>query len=183
VTTESLLRHWLREHKDWWGKDFAPTPQESAGAVKENTFYTQAVQTDAAIIRFAELPIRKPANARFAFAMLAARSQSETPATADEIFVAVAQGGRVVIAYTKEFDPVGPIASCDAVRAELVKQSEAAAAEQGLDERARAKKADTLSARSEAEFLVCFAQRAPSQAAFAGAVKAAQALADRLPTR
>ncbi len=176
VTTESLLRRWLREHKDWWGKDFAPMPQEPGAAVKENAFYTQAVQTDAAVIRFAELPIRKPGS-RFAFAMLAARSQSETPAQADEIFLAVAQGGRVFIAYTKDFAAVGPIAPCDTLRAV------AAAAEPGLDEQARAKKADALSAQSEAEFLRCFAQRAPRHGGFADAVKAAQVLADRLPAR
>ena len=123
VTTESMFQRWLNQHKDWWGKDFANIPQEPSAAVKEDTFYTQAVLTDSAVVRFAELPIHPPAGAAFAFAMLAARTQSEVPPKADEIFVAVAQGGRVFIAQTKEVSAVGPIASCDAIRGILVKKS------------------------------------------------------------
>ncbi len=119
VTTDGLFRRWLHAHKDWWGKDSTSIPLDPAAAVKVDAFYTQGVQTDAAIMRFAELPIRKPASAAFAFAMLAARSQSEVPATADEVFIATAQGGRVFIGFTKEFAAVGPIASCDRIRSDL----------------------------------------------------------------
>ena len=99
VTTDGLLRRWLHQHKDWWGKDSPSLPQDPGAAVKVDAFYTQAVQNDAAIMRFAVLAIRKPAGAAFAFAMLAARSQSEVPAKADEIFIVTAQGGRVFIGY------------------------------------------------------------------------------------
>ena len=61
VTTDALFQHWLAEHKNWWGKESAPMPQQAAAAVQENAFYTQAVVTDAAIIRFAALPVSKPA--------------------------------------------------------------------------------------------------------------------------
>jgi hypothetical protein len=104
VTTDGLLRRWLHAHKDWWGKDSTGIPLDPSAAVKVDAFYTQGVQTDAAIMRFAELPIRKPAGAAFAFAMLAARSQSEVPATADEVFIATAQGGRVFVGFTKNRD-------------------------------------------------------------------------------
>jgi len=181
VTTGSLLRRWLNQHKDWWGKDSNDIPQQPAAAVQENAFYTQAVLTDAAIMRFAELPVRKPAGAAFAYAMLAARSQSEVPATADEIFLAVATGGRVFVANSKEFEAVGPIAACDTIRNDLVKQANDATDEAGLDDKARQDKADALSAKSETEFLRCFAAKAPRQNSFAAAADAAQALLDRLP--
>jgi hypothetical protein len=181
VTTDSLFRHWLREHQYWWGKESGEMPQEMSVAVKESTFYTQAILTDAAVMLFAELPVRKPAGAVFAFAMLGARSQSETPPVANEIFIALAQGGHVFIATTSEISAVGPIAACDAVRNDLVKQSIAAAEEAGLDEKARRKKSDDLSGKSETEFLRCFAQRAAREKGFAAATQAAQALIDRLP--
>jgi hypothetical protein len=60
VTTNSMFKRWLHQHKDWWSKDSADIPHEPSAAVKENAFYTQAVLPDAAIMRFAELPIRKP---------------------------------------------------------------------------------------------------------------------------
>ncbi len=181
VTTEGLFRRWLAVHKDWWGKD-SEMPQDGARAVRENAFYTQAIQTDAAVVRFAELAVRAPARAGFVFAMLAARTQSEVPAKADEIFVAAARDGRVFVARTQEFDAVGPIASCDAIRAELVKQSVAAAEDSRLNEAQRRETSDALSAKSEAEFLRCFAEAAPRQGtfAFAAAAKAAQALLDRV---
>ncbi len=152
-------------------------------AVKVDAFYTQAVLTDAAIMRFAELPVRKPAGATFAFAMLAARSQSDVPDKADEIFIAMAERGRVFIGYTKEFDAIGPIASCDQTRSDLVKKSVAAAEEPGLSDAARQKKSQALSGKADTEFLRCFAEKASQQNGFAGAVTAAQALIDRLPLR
>ena len=113
VTTDKMFQLWLHQHKNWLGKDSASLPQRPSAAVKEDAFYTQAVLTDSAIVRFAELPVRKPAGAAFAFAMLAARTQSDIPPKADEIFIAMAHGGRMFVADTKEFDAVGPIASCD----------------------------------------------------------------------
>jgi hypothetical protein len=183
VTTDGLLRRWLREHKNWWGKDSADLPQEPEAAIKEDGFYTQAISTDAAIMRFAELPVRKPAAASFAFAMLGARSQSDAPAKADEIFLAVAQSGRVFVAHTRAFAAVGPIASCDAVRKDLVTKSIAAAAERGLDDEQRRQKSDALSAKAEAEFLRCFAERARQENNFAAATAAAQALIEQVPAR
>jgi hypothetical protein len=183
VTTDGLFRRWLHQHKDWWGKDSTGIPLDPGAAVKVDAFYTQAVQNDAAIMRFAELPIHKPAGTTFAFAMLASRSQSDVPAKADEIFIALAQGGRVFVGYTKEFSEVGPIAACDQIRSDLVKKSVAAAEEPGLSDAARQKKSDALSGKSDTEFLRCFAEKASKQDGFAGATAAAQALVDRLPLR
>jgi hypothetical protein len=183
VTTDSLFRRWLMQHKEWWGKDSNDIPQEPSAAVKENNFYTQAVLTDSAILRFADLPIRKPAGAAFAYAMLASRTQDDVPHKADEIFIAVAQGGKVFIANTKEFGAVGPIAVCDAIRSDFIKKSIAAAKEEGLDDKARREKSDDLSGKSDSEFPRCFADNASQQNSFAAAARAAQALLDRLPTR
>jgi len=178
VTTDSMFKRWLR---DWWDEP-GSTPQLS-DAAKNNNFYTRAILTDAAVVRFADMPIRKPAGASFAYAMLAARTQSDVPRKADEIFVLVAEGSKIFLAYTREFGAVGPIAACDAIRSDLVKQSVAVAEEPGLDEKAQRKKSDDLSGKSESEFLRCFAEKASQQNSFAAATQAAQALLDRLPQR
>jgi hypothetical protein len=177
VTTDGLFRRWLQAHKNWAGSDL---PQDPSAAIKDQDFYSQAVLTDAAIVRYADLPITAPPGAGFAYAMLAARTQSDLPGKADEIFIALSQGGRVFVANTKEFNAVGPIAACDAIRNDLEKTAADAA---NANDPAAQDKADALSAQSDAEFLKCFAERAPQQAGFAAAMTAAQTLLDRLPLR
>ena len=176
VTTDGLFQRWLQAHKNWTGSDL---PQDPSAAIKDQDFYSQAVLTDAAIVHYADLPITAPPGAGFAYAMLAARTQSDLPGKADEIFIALSQGGRVFVANTKEFDAVGPIAACEAIRNDLEKTAADAA---NANDPAAQDNADALSAQSDAEFLKCFAERAPQQAGFAAAVTAAQTLLDRLPT-
>ena len=84
------------------------------------------------------------------------------------------------VANTKEFNAVGPIAACDAIRNDLAKRQRPTPP-MPTDPAAQ-DKAEALSAQSDAEFLKCFAEQAPQQAGFAAAVKAAQTLLDRLPT-
>jgi len=177
VTTDGLFRHWLQQHKNW--ADTA-LPQEPSAAIKDQDFYTQAVLTDAAIVRYADLAIAAPPGTGFAYAMLAARTQSDLPTQADEIFVALSRGGRVFVANTKEFQAVGPIAACETIRNNLAKRAADAA---NSDDAAAQDKANALSAQSETQFLKCFADKAPQQAGFPAAAKAAQALLDRLPAR
>ena len=110
--------------------------------------------------------------------MLAARTQDDLPAGADEVFIALSRSGRVFVANTKEFKAIGPIAACDTIRKDLAKKAADAA---NSNEPKAQDKADAMSARSDAEFSKCFAEKAPQQAGFRGAVKAAQELIDRLP--
>jgi hypothetical protein len=69
VTTESLLRLWLQEHRNWWKDD--PLATDAKTALQSSAFYTQAISTDAAVTVFAPLPIRAPAGATLAVAELA----------------------------------------------------------------------------------------------------------------
>jgi hypothetical protein len=87
VTTDALLAHWLVEHKDWWGPKVANVPQEVAAALRSEAFYTQALLTDAAITKYVEIAVARPAGAAFAFAMLVARAQILGPRTPDELIV------------------------------------------------------------------------------------------------
>ncbi|MFY9692312.1 MAG: hypothetical protein WA776_03120 [Xanthobacteraceae bacterium] len=175
VTTDGLFRHWLQEHKNWADNKL---PQDPSAAVKDQDFYTQAVLTDAAIMHYATIAITAPLGTAFAYAMLAARTQDALPAKADEVFVALSRDGRVFVANTKEFKAIGPIAPCETVRNDLTRKAAEAANSNGPTAQDQA---DALSAQSDAEFLKCFAAKAPQQAGFRAAVKAAQALIDRLP--
>ena len=135
-------------------------------------------------MHYADLPITAPPGAGFAYAMLAARTQSDLPGKADEIFIALSQGGRVFVANTKEFEAVGPIAACEAIRNDLEKTAADAA---NANDPAAQDNADALSAQSDAEFLKCFAAAGAATSRLCrcrdGRANAARPAADRTDFR
>jgi hypothetical protein len=177
VTTRSLFMRWLRAHKT--PKDDA-LPQDPEKAFRIETFYFRAMMSDAAILRFAEVPLGAAA-ARPAYAMLDARSQDDTPYAADEVFVAAIKGDRVFVGHA----PVEPnvvVPACSAAREATMKKIEAESNANGNDQAGR-DRINALGGKAETDFLKCFAVAAPKQAAFADVVKRAQELYDRMPAR
>jgi hypothetical protein len=181
VTTQTLFARWLRAHKDWWNKGLKNVPQQIGAALKDESFYTQAISTDSAVVKFNELPIAKPAAAVLATAMLAGRTQSEVPDAADEVFVAAIATGRVYVAYGS-IEPDVKIPACDTIRADYNKRS--ADADDAFREQRIGQKAydrlGNLRDQGEKAFKRCFTERAPTQPAFATATKQAQALLERV---
>jgi len=178
VTTRTLFLRWLRAHRNWQD---TPLPQQPERAFRTETFYFQAIDSDAAILKFAEVPLgaaaAKPAQDP-AYAMLAGRTQDQTPYNADEVFVAAIKGGRAFVGFAP-VEPAFEVPVCRAAR-EAAEQkakaaSEAAYANGGPDE-AAAKRATALDQKTDADFRSCFARMASKQAAFADVVKRAQAL-------
>jgi hypothetical protein len=144
-------------------------PQQPDAAFRTEAFYTQAVNTDAAIVRFADIPLGGPDQP--AVAVLAGRTQDSTPRSAGEVFVAAVRGGRAFIAI-KQLEPPFGIEACTAPRA---------AAEKKLEEAVQ--RSEGMRERIEAEFKRCFAARAPKELRFTEAVKLARALYDAMPAR
>jgi hypothetical protein len=185
VTTDALLDHWLKEHKDWWEPPLANVPQDVGAALKSEAFYTQALMTDAAIMKYAELPVARPAKASFAFAMLVARSQDVAPRAPDELIVAVAGGGRVFVVSAPASAKMNPIPACQEIRRaaerKTAKAREAAASEPKDDK--LSEQVTRVEEEGDAAFRGCYAQRAKSQAAYATLARRAQALVDLLSPR
>src|SRR5579871_1979223 len=150
VTTDSLLKSWLTQHKTWWGRDEAQMPQSPAGALKTEGFYTQAIGFDAAFQFYSELPIAKPASASFAVAYLYVTAQDFGPWKPDGILVAVADGGRVYIVTTQLKPAVSSISECDAIWKAADKKSEGKGDFEAIRNRA------------DADFHRCFAERVKS---------------------
>jgi hypothetical protein len=177
VTTPTLFERWLHGHKDWWDKGLKNVPQQIGAALKDSSFYTQAISTGAAVVNFGNLPIAKPPGAVLACAMLAGRTQDATPEAADEVFVSAVTVDRVYIVYGS-IEPAVKIEACLAIRADYEKR-----AKQGDDD-FQFKKIDkkaydklrNLRQRGEDEYMRCFTQRAPQQPSFVEATKQAQDL-------
>jgi len=177
VTTQKLFERWLRAHKEWWGNNVKNVPQQVAAALKDESFYTQAVSSGSAVVNFNSLPIARPAGATFVHGMLAGRTQSDIPNAADTVFVSAIANGKVYVAYGS-IDPKVQIPACLAIRASYDKKAEQA--EDGLRfekiDRKAYDKLGNLRQRGEDEYKRCFTQNAPKQAAFAEATRQAQKL-------
>src|SRR5260221_5455049 len=77
VTTQTLFERWLRGHKEWWGKnptDVKNVSQQTGTALKEESFYTQAIPTDSAVVSFYEMSVCTPGAGTSAFAPLSTRN-------------------------------------------------------------------------------------------------------------
>lgn len=141
VTTQTMFERWLRAHKDF--------PQQATRALGDETVYTRAISNGSAVVKFAALPVTRPAGAAFAFAMLSARTQSEMPDASGEVIVAAIANGKVYIAEGS-IAPKVKVAACLAGKKAKPEDDEA--------------------------YARCFSQRAPKEASFAQATKQAQAL-------
>jgi hypothetical protein len=177
VTTQTMFARWLRGHKDWLDKGLKNVPQQIGSALRDGSFYTQVISTGAAVVNFGHLPIAKPPGATSAYAMLAGRTQSETPDTADEVFVSAIAADKVYIAYGS-IEPEVKIAACLTIRADYYTRAEE------RDDNLRFKKIDqkahdrlgNLRQQGEDAYMRCFVQRAPQQPSFVEATTQAQAL-------
>jgi hypothetical protein len=152
-------------------------PQQIGKALRDESFYTQAIQTDSAVINFNSLPMAKPLSATFAYGFLAGRTQSDIPNAADEVFVSALASGKVYIAYGS-IAPKVQIASCLAIRAGYNKKAEDADNKfrsNEIDRKAYDKLGD-FRRQGEDAYKRCFVRRAPQQPSFAEATRQAQAL-------
>jgi hypothetical protein len=177
VTTQTLFERWLRAHKDWWGKDIKNVPQQIGAALKDESFYTQAVSSGAAVVNFNSLPIARPAGATFVHGMLAGRTQSDIPDAADTVFVSAIANGKVYVAYGS-IDPKVQIPACIAIRVSYNKKAEQAEDDLRFEkiDRKTYDKLGNLRQKGEDEYKRCFTQNAPKQASFAEATRQAQKL-------
>ena len=177
VTTQTLFERWLRAHKEWWDDKIKNVPQQIGAALRDESFYTQAISTGSAVVNLTSLPIAKPANASYVYGMLGGQTQSEIPDAADEVFLSAIANGKVYLAYGS-INPAVKIPACDAIRASYNKKAEQADDDLRF-EKIDKKAYDGLSdfrQQGEDAYKKCFTQRAPQQPSFVEATKQAQAL-------
>lgn len=184
VTTAGLVDAWLKQHKDWWDKGTPNTPQDIAGALKFDGFYTQAISSDAAVVKFADLAIKTPEGAGAARAMLDRRQQDDGPGAPDEIVVSLVRAGRVYI-VTAPAQPRPPvIAACEHIWKEYEKRSMAAQerySSSGLKDEDALKSSETLRTEGDRAFRACYGEKVRAAPVYAKLVDRAQALLEKLP--
>lgn len=176
VTTEGLFKAWLRDHRKWWKDN--ELPEDPAKALAHVAFYTQAVNADAALSKYAELPIKKPQAASIAYATLGGWSQDDGPWEPDELVMSVVQGGKLYVVRVPASTKLGPFPSCQAGWDEAERKSNEA-----FQRKAKAPDGSKIREDGAAAFRRCFAERAPKDKGFADLVRQAQAIVDALPAK
>jgi hypothetical protein len=184
VTTDGLLDKWLLRHPRRWSK--IELPRSAAAAVGTEAFYTQGLNRQGDVARYAIIPIVAPPGAKFAQAMLATSDVGpEIPATPDRPFVALEKGGRVFIVSARPATPMKGIAACDAVLATYDKKIDVAekAHADASDPKSQdelGKLAAKLHDQGQAAFLSCFKDKIKTTPEFEAATKQAAAIVEAL---
>ena len=163
VTTTTLLKHWLHEHRE------DGMPQEIGAAFKSDRFYYQAIQ-DSAFAKYAELPVTKPAAASAAVAVLGVRGNGDLKGAPHEIDVVAIQGEKVYFLAVTDAVKTAEIPACEQVWKQMM---------------AKKSPKDAMAREDQAmdAYTKCFAKEASSQSWFAAAVKKAQSQLELLPLR
>ncbi len=173
VTTLPLLQRWLKSKEE-----FSKDPDQAIGGAD---FFMHAVQTDAAILHYADLPLGAPRT----FAMLSARTQDRAPLEASEVYVAAIRGDRVFVASAKLKRSLA-VPACNRPRQAADKKIEAMSEAQfkpGEDNSEFVGRLSKLRDKVDEDFQKCFAQHAPKDPRFAAAVARAKELYDRMPVK
>jgi len=178
VTTPVLARRWLAAHAKWWGKN--DVPQDLNAALKSEPFYTQAMSPDAAVFRFADIPVTKPASASFVNAMLVARRQDIGLTTPDELIVAIVRGDRVFIWSAPVQAKVAINPACEAVWNEAAAHADRASEAFQKSEPKDDNPFDRILQEGDETFRRCFAERAAREPYFSVLARQAQELVDKV---
>jgi hypothetical protein len=165
VASRPLLTAWLEQMaKDEDKERRLPTGVEAA--VGQDNFYTFSVGEDAAFAKYADLPVTKPPGADLVVAALGVFQQADGPWPPDAIVATVIKGDRVFVASIRRKPPIGQIPACRALWTKAKHEQATEAPEQG-----------------DKAYRACFSAHAAKEPFFAGLIREAQSLVDRLAGR
>lgn len=182
VTTSTLLVAWLKDHRDWWDKGSENVPQQAEAALKFDGFYTQAISTDAAVVKFADLDVKAPAGASVR-AMLDRRQQDDAPGAPDEIIVGAVHSGRVYIVTAPAVPKPPVITACENVWKDFETKSNEVYEKyraSDLKDEASMTQSETLRRDGDKAFRACYAEKVKALPVYAKLVERAQGLVERI---
>ncbi|WP_158811603.1 hypothetical protein [Beijerinckia sp. L45] len=180
VTTRPLFAAWLKVHA---APDAGALPQTIEAALQADGLYTQAISTDAAVDKYADIPVARPAEAGFATAMLDLRRQDIARDMPNEIFAAVIRGDNVFIASQPVAMVLKPIAACEAVFDTAQTKADAAMADyqaHHVGDDAIFAAAQKLSNDGDVAHRRCIAEKLKDEAGYKPLLSQAQTLVDLL---
>jgi hypothetical protein len=174
VTTEGLLRRWLKRTQT----DYADTkfPTDPKQALQSDNFYTRAIEIYYPVMIIEPLSIRTPATAKDALAVLMEVREDKSSETPTNISVTLQKGERVYIAVVQAKTKLAPDADCARARAALEEKTVGVP----LNDQKAIDDADRLAATAEAGFQACWTEQVQHQGLLPTLTGEAQQIADDL---
>jgi hypothetical protein len=174
VTTEGLLRRWLkRTQTDYADAKFPTDPKQ---ALQSDNFYTRAIEIYYPVMIIEPLPIRTPASANDALALWMEVREDKSSQTPTNISVMLQKDGRVYIAVVQAKTKLAPDPDCARARAAVEEKTEGVP----LNDQRAIDDFDRLAAAAEAGFQACWTQEVQRQGLLPALTTEAQQIADGL---
>jgi hypothetical protein len=175
VTTRDLLNSYLRQHKT--------LPTDLSKLVKAEEFYSLVFNWDAAVTKFAEVPLKKTKDGSFSYAFLGLWAQDIGLFLPNHLFVFVANKQYVFVVSAETKDTINQIEECKDVWNKFNKKS-AVALESYRASGLKDEKAFETSRRYEDEgfkaYTSCFERKAKTAPFFSSLSTQAQSLVDHI---
>lgn len=181
VTTRALLDAWLRDPVA--GDTTVPRDLASALALPE--LYEKGVPEDAAVFRYADIPVGPAAQAGAVAAMLAIRAQDVGPFTPNEVIESVVRGNRIYLVEAPARVLIAPMDSCVDIWHEAMGKEDSLFQERSSHPTATAAKDSSIAFEEHAYSAVrqCYAEHVPADPRFAMLVQQVDSIVRRLPPR
>lgn len=179
VTTRSLLATWLTQV----GRGI---PRDPITALRDPDLYTFAINTEAAVSRYATIPVADASRLGVVAAMLVIRAQDDGPLTPDEVIVSVVRGSRVFIVTVPTAAKIPPPPACLAVWHSIIALSAAqreAYLRSNITDSTALDHAIRGDYASDVAYRGCYGERVPRDPAFQKIVVQVQAIVAVLPPR
>jgi hypothetical protein len=169
------IEAWLARHNE--------VATDVAGTITSELFYSQIFNFGSAVVKYADIPLTKPAKATLAYAALIGRQQDIGPYVPQEIIVTIAQGPRIYVLSAKPEVAIEMIPACNTIwqavlkkRAQADETKWAAKAKDGT----LADKPIEIENAGDKAFHRCFAAKAKSAVFYAPLRRQAQRLLARV---
>lgn len=182
VSTRTLTQKWLSARAAEADANLR-VPAGLEAALRDDSFYSFGIGSDAAFSQASGFDIAKPAGADFAFAALGRWSQDIGPSPLDQIVVAVVKGERVLVADVTTKTPVPEIPACKAIwdqafaKADQLNKLYQASGQKNQKAFDDSEKA---SAQGDNDWIACVRQREKGEKVFPALLGEAQDLANRM---
>ena len=182
VTTRTLLAAWLRD-----SLVNNRVPHDPMTALAQSVVYEYAFPEDAAVIRFANIPIDHAAESGIVAAMLVARAQDFSPFTPNDVMVSVLRGNRLYFAEQPARALIAPTPSCDTTWHDAgAKQDSVIEAGRSNPTDSAAKErswhvAEQMGDQRDSLFLHCYAEHVTADPRFAQLAQQVSSIVRRLP--
>jgi hypothetical protein len=175
ASRDAKLAAWLARHKE--------VAQDVDHTITSELFFAQMFSFGAAVLKYADVPVTKPAAATSVSAALIFRQQDIGPFTPDEIVVTVTQGARIAVLSAKTEFAIEKIPACQAIWDAVVeKRNEAFEHRSGANAKDAVRGDDPIDIENAGDkaFRRCFAEKAKDAPFYSALTQQAQGLVDRI---